>query len=87
MPEYEVEIYELHARKIRVSAANRAEAILKVQDGGGTEEVETDFVELIDFRSFAALEEEFPGIISELQKAGSDIDEDTDTMIRSIEEV
>lgn len=86
MPVYEFEVYELYASKIRVTADNRAEAFIKIQDGDGHHVGEPEYIESIDHKQLSDLDDEFPGIIEELNSAGCEV-EDTDmTNVRSIEE-
>jgi hypothetical protein len=85
MPVYEIELYELHAQKFRITATSEARAIKKLLDGGG-DAVDNglDYIEVCD--SFGLLAEEFPVLAEELRSLGVSVDEEI-SGVRSIEQV
>lgn len=86
MPEYVVEVYELHSSKVRVTANSRAEAIKLVQQGEGKTEDGLEYIDTMSVKPYSVLEEENPGILKELNDVGVKVDEDDETFIRSVEE-
>ena len=85
MSVYEIELYELHAQKFRVTASSEARAIKKLFKGGG-DAVDNglDYIEMCNF--FGLRAEEFPALAEELRSLGVAVDEEI-SGVRSIEQV
>jgi len=88
MKTYMVEIQEVHAAKLRVTANSQAEAFLKVQEGEGEEVLGSlSYLRVLDDNPLANLEQECPGILEGLKALEADFSEDDETYVRAIEEV
>lgn len=86
MPDYEIEQYEIHVQKFRVSARTKAQAIKKFLDHGG-EAVDDSLkpVEVCDFLGMPIDEE--PDLAMALKRLHVELDDGRIASIRSIEEV
>ena len=86
MPVYEIEQYEVHTQKFRVSGRTRAQAIKKFLDHGG--EVVDDSLELIEVCDFLGMSvDDQPDLAKELKRLGVPLDDGRVASIRSIEDV
>jgi hypothetical protein len=86
MPEYEIEQYELHTSKYRVTAANEAEAIWKLFDGEG-EFIDNsmDFIEVADDRGMPI--DQHAELVAALRKLDMCQTGDVIPSIRSVEKL
>lgn len=86
MPKYEIEQYELHTMKYQITAANEAEAIVKLFDGEA-EPVDgsLEYVEIAE--DFGLPVDEHRQLAKQLHALGLPVGEHVIPSIRSIEEV
>jgi hypothetical protein len=85
MPVYEIELYELHTQKFRVTAATDALAIKRLFDGGG-DAVDNGLEYIEVCNDFGLTADEFPGLAEELRSLGVAVGDEI-SGIRSIEQV
>ncbi len=83
---YEIEQYELHTMKYQVVAANEAEAIAKLFDGGGEPVCNSlEYVEVAE--DFGLPTDEYADLADALRKLGVSVGDTVIPSIRSIEKV
>jgi hypothetical protein len=86
MPVYEIEQYEIHTQKFRVTAKSEAQAIKKLLDGGA--ETVDDGLEYIEVAEDIGLPvEEYRDLAKALRRLGVSVGDDVISSIRNIEEV
>lgn len=81
---YVVEVYELHASRMRVRAASEAEAIVMVNNGGGREVGDPDYIETAENYGMP-VGELAQETYDELKKQRLIVDDDFVRGIRSVE--
>lgn len=85
MPEYEIEVYEIHVSKCRIKAKNEAEAIDLLNKGGA--EWDDDAQEYMEpAEDLGLCADEYPELVDALNELGWRI-KDTIPSIRSIREI